>query len=54
MIGGCGPRFLAHYSEQDMAGKLVAAGFTLARAPANLGHLATLVRKMPEAMRPTA
>jgi hypothetical protein len=30
------------------------AGFKVTRAPANLGHLATLARKMLEAMRPTA
>ena len=49
---------LTRYSEQDMAGKLVAAGFKVTRAPANLGHLATrmtfLARKMPEAIRPAA
>jgi hypothetical protein len=49
---------LTRYTEQDMAGKLVAAGFKVTRAPANLGHLATrmtfLARKMPEAMRPAA
>src|SRR5215470_6564512 len=49
---------LTRYSEQEMAGKLTAAGFKVARAPANLGHLATrmtfLARKMPEVMRPAA
>jgi SAM-dependent methyltransferase len=49
---------LTRYSEQDMAGKLVAAGFNVTRAPVNLGHLATrmtfLARKMPEALRPAA
>jgi SAM-dependent methyltransferase len=44
---------LTRYTERDMAGKLVAAGFKVTRAPANLGHLATrmtfLARKMPEA-----
>jgi SAM-dependent methyltransferase len=49
---------LTRYSEQEMAGKLAAAGFTATRAPANLGHLATrmtfLARKMPEAVRPAA
>jgi len=49
---------LTRYSEQDMAGKLVAAGFTVTRAPANLGHLATrmtfLARKAPEALQPLA
>ncbi len=42
------------YSEQEMACKLVAAGFTVTRAPNNLGHLATrmtfLARKT-EALR---
>ena len=45
---------LTRYTERDMAGKLVVAGFKVTRAPANLGHLATrmtfLARKMPEAM----
>jgi SAM-dependent methyltransferase len=49
---------LTRYGEQEMAGKLAAAGFRASRAPANLGHLATrmtfLARKMPEALRPTA
>lgn len=49
---------LTRYTEQDMAGKLVAAGFNVTRAPVNLGHLATrmtfLARKMPEALRPAA
>ena len=49
---------LTRYSEQEIAGKLVAAGFRVTRAPANLGHLATrmtfLARKMPEVMRPAA
>jgi SAM-dependent methyltransferase len=49
---------LTRYSEQDMAAKLVAAGFRVSRAPANLGHLATrmtfLARKMPEVRRPAA
>jgi SAM-dependent methyltransferase len=49
---------LTRYTEQDMAGKLVAAGFNVTRAPANLGHLATrmtfLARKMPQALRPAA
>jgi len=45
---------LTRYSEQEMACKLVAAGFTVTRAPNNLGHLATrmtfLARKT-EALR---
>jgi SAM-dependent methyltransferase len=49
---------LTRYSEQEMAGKLAAAGFGVVRAPANLGHLGTrmtfLARKMPEALRPAA
>ncbi len=49
---------LTRYSEPEMAGKLVAAGFRVTRAPANLSHLATrmtfLARKMPEVMRPAA
>jgi SAM-dependent methyltransferase len=49
---------LTRYSEQEMAGKLVAAGFRVTRAPANLGHLATrmtfLARKMPELLRSAA
>jgi SAM-dependent methyltransferase len=49
---------LTRYTEQDMAGKLLAAGFNVTRARVNLGHLATrmtfLARKMPEAMRPAA
>jgi len=49
---------LTRYSEQEMAGKLAAAGFAVTRAPANLGHLATrmtfLARKMPEVVRPAA
>jgi SAM-dependent methyltransferase len=43
---------LTRYSEQQMAGKLAAAGFKVTRAPANLGHLATrmtfLARKTPQ------
>ena len=49
---------LTRYSEQEMASKLTAAGFTATRAPSNLGHLATrmtfLARKTPEALRPAA
>jgi SAM-dependent methyltransferase len=49
---------LTRYSEQEMAGKLAAAGFAMTRAPTNLGHLATrmtfLARKMPEVVRPAA
>jgi SAM-dependent methyltransferase len=49
---------LTGYTEQDMGGKLVAAGFNVTRAPVNLGHLATrmtfLARKLPEALRPAA
>jgi SAM-dependent methyltransferase len=49
---------LTRYSDQEMEGKLAAAGFTATRAPRNLGHLATrmtfLARKMPEALRPAA
>jgi SAM-dependent methyltransferase len=32
---------LTRYSEQEMAGKLAALGFTANRAPVNLGHLTT-------------
>jgi len=43
---------LTRYSEQDMAGRLAAAGFKVTRAPVNLGHLATrmtfLARKASE------
>jgi hypothetical protein len=46
---------LTRYSEQEMAGKLVAAGFRVTRTPANLGHLATrmtfMARKKPEPTR---
>jgi SAM-dependent methyltransferase len=49
---------LTRYTEQDMAGKLAAAGFNVTRATVNLGHLASrmtfLARKMPEALRPAA
>jgi SAM-dependent methyltransferase len=49
---------LTRYTEQEMAGKLVAAGFRVTRTPANLGHLATrmtfLARKMPQVVRPAA
>ena len=49
---------LTRYSEQEMADKLAAAGFTVTRAPGNLGHLASrmtfLARKTPEAQRPAA
>ncbi len=49
---------LTRYSAQEMAGKLAAAGFTVTRAPANLGHLTTrmtfLARKKVEVMRPAA
>jgi SAM-dependent methyltransferase len=49
---------LTRYSEQQMAGKLAAAGFSVTRAPGNLGHLATrmtfLARKKSEALRPAA
>ena len=49
---------LTRYGEQEMAGKLTAAGFKVSRAPANLGHLATrmtfLARKKPEALRSAA
>jgi hypothetical protein len=42
---------LTRYREQEMTGKLAAAGFAVARAPANLGHLSTrmtfLARKGP-------
>jgi len=47
---------LTRYSEHEMAGKLVAAGFKVSRAETNLGHLTTrttfLARKTPEALRP--
>jgi len=47
---------LTRYSEQEMASKLADAGFTVTRAPANLGHLTTrmtfLARKEPPALRP--
>ncbi len=43
---------LTRYSEQQMAAKLAAAGFTASRAPVNLGHLTTrmtfLARKAVE------
>jgi SAM-dependent methyltransferase len=49
---------LTRYSEQEMAGRLAAAGFKVSRAVTNLGHLATrmtfLARKAPEALRPAA
>jgi SAM-dependent methyltransferase len=49
---------LTRYSEQQMAGRLAAAGFMVTRAKNNLGHLTTrmtfLARKMPEASRPAA
>jgi len=49
---------LTRYSEQEMAGKLAAAGFTATRAPGNLGHLTTrmtfLARKALAAPRPAA
>jgi SAM-dependent methyltransferase len=47
---------LTRYGEQDMADKLAGAGFTVMRAPGNLGHLTTrmtfLARKTPEAAQP--
>jgi SAM-dependent methyltransferase len=47
---------LTRYREQEMAGKLAAAGFVARRAPVNLGHLSTrmtfLARKGPEAAEP--
>ncbi|HMA71256.1 MAG TPA: class I SAM-dependent methyltransferase [Xanthobacteraceae bacterium] len=47
---------LTRYSEQEMASKLAAAGFTVTREPGNLGHLTTrmtfLARKEPAALRP--
>jgi SAM-dependent methyltransferase len=49
---------LTRYSEQEMAGKLAAAGFKVNCAERNLGHLATrmtfLARKTTEALRPAA
>jgi SAM-dependent methyltransferase len=43
---------LTRYSAQEMAAKLAAAGFTVERAPANLGHLTTrmtfLARQLSE------
>jgi SAM-dependent methyltransferase len=49
---------LTRYSEQEIVGKLAAAGFTVTRASSNLGHLASrmtfLARKMPEVLRPAA
>jgi SAM-dependent methyltransferase len=49
---------LTRYSEQEMEGRLSAAGFSVTRALTNLGHLATrmtfLARKLPEALRPPA
>jgi SAM-dependent methyltransferase len=49
---------LTRYSEQQMAGKLVTAGFTVTRSPSNLGHLTSrmtfLARREPEALRPAA
>src|SRR5215470_12424313 len=49
---------LTRYSEQEMAGRLAAAGFRVSRAKNNLGHLATrmtfLAHRMPETLRPAA
>jgi SAM-dependent methyltransferase len=49
---------LTRYSEQQMAGRLAAAGFMVTRAKNNLGHLTTrmtfLARKTPEVLRPVA
>jgi hypothetical protein len=49
---------LTRYGEQEMAGRLEAAGFKVIRAESNLGHLTTrmtfLGRKAPEALRPAA
>jgi len=49
---------LTRYSEQEMTSRLAAAGFTVTRAPGNLGHLTTrmtfLARKTAEALRPAA
>ena len=49
---------LTRYSEQQMVGRLAAAGFRVTRAKNNLGHLTSrmtfLARKVPEAMRPAA
>src|SRR5262249_24583093 len=45
---------LTRYSEQEMAGKLAAAGFAAVRAPSNLGHLAsrvTFLARKTEALR---
>lgn len=45
---------LTRHSEQEMAGRLAAAGFAVTRAHSNLGHLATrmtfLARKAPEGL----
>jgi len=49
---------LTRYSEEEMSRKLTAAGFTVTRAPANLGHLGTrmtfLARKAPETTKTAA
>jgi hypothetical protein len=49
---------LTRYSEQQIMSKLAAAGFTVARAPRNIGHLTTrmtfLAHKTPEALQPAA
>jgi SAM-dependent methyltransferase len=49
---------LTRYSEQQMASRLAAAGFSVTRAPRNLGHLATrmtfLARTKPNGMQPAA
>ena len=45
---------LTRYSEEEMAGKLAAAGFVAVRAPSNLGHLAsrmTFLARKTEALR---
>jgi SAM-dependent methyltransferase len=49
---------LTRYSEQEMAGRLTRAGFSVTRSRNNLGHLTTrmtfLARKVPKALRPAA
>jgi SAM-dependent methyltransferase len=45
---------LTRYSEQEMAGKLAASGFTASRAPVNLGHLTMRMTFVARKVRETA
>jgi SAM-dependent methyltransferase len=49
---------LTRYSDAEMTSELAAVGFTVTRAPANLGHLATrmtfLARKAPDTTKTAA